>query len=243
MISVCLATYNGEKYILQQVNSILNQLESCDELIISDDGSTDNTISLINSLNDNRIKLLKNENKYIKNDFIFYKVTKNFETALSNAKGELIFLSDQDDVWHNDKVSVVKNKIGNNCVLVHDCTLINDNNEIIHNSYFDLISRKSGFLNNIIKSSYLGCCMAVKSDFLNTVLPFPNVPVPHDIWIGLLAEFNKKSIFINDKLTYYRRHGKNLSASAEVSNFSTKFKIQYRLYLLIALIKRLITVK
>lgn len=89
MISVCMATYNGTKYIQEQINSILSQFGENDELVISDDGSKDDTCSIISSYQDSLIKLLFNKGKH---GFIG-----NFENALSQCKGDYIFLSDQDD--------------------------------------------------------------------------------------------------------------------------------------------------
>ncbi|MDE5758415.1 MAG: glycosyltransferase, partial [Allobaculum sp.] len=91
MISVCIATYNGERYIETQIRSILDQLNEDDEIIISDDSSTDRTLDIIRSLNDSRIKLFAG-NK-------FHSRTFNFENALKQATGDFIFLSDQDDIW------------------------------------------------------------------------------------------------------------------------------------------------
>lgn len=97
MISVCLATYNGQQYILEQLQTILPQLSEDDEIIISDDNSTDNTVNLIKSINDNRIKIFINKSgKRI--------YTKNFENAINHSLGDFIFLCDQDDVWMPNKV-------------------------------------------------------------------------------------------------------------------------------------------
>ncbi len=94
-ISVAMATYNGEKYIKEQLESILLQLENQDEVIVSDDGSTDHTLKIIESLNDQRIKILKGPRNGVK---------QNFAHALSFCKGKYIFLSDQDDIWLENKV-------------------------------------------------------------------------------------------------------------------------------------------
>ena len=91
-----MTTFNGEKFIETQLNSILSQLDRDDEVIICDDGSTDKTLSIIASLNDPRINLFHNS---------FRNVILNFESALEKAKGEYIFLSDQDDIWYENKVS------------------------------------------------------------------------------------------------------------------------------------------
>jgi len=98
-ISVCMASYNGEKYIRQQIDSILPQLGESDELIISDDSSTDDTISVVKSINDNRIKLIKDQK--------FKSPVSNFENAIKNATGDFIFLCDQDDIWQPNKVESV----------------------------------------------------------------------------------------------------------------------------------------
>ena len=99
MISVCMASYNGEKYIKEQIDSILKQLSDEDELVISDDGSTDNTLSVIQSIHDKRIKLIHNQGEH--------GYSRNFENALKNSKGDYIFLSDQDDVWKDNKVETI----------------------------------------------------------------------------------------------------------------------------------------
>ena len=100
MVSVCMATKNGAKFIREQLDSILAQLDPSDEIIISDDASTDETISLIESYNDNRIRLLKNK--------LSVGISRNFEISLNVSKGEFIFLADQDDVWAPNKVEVMK---------------------------------------------------------------------------------------------------------------------------------------
>ena len=100
MNSVCIATYNGEKFIEEQIRSILLQLDSHDEIVISDDHSTDKTIQIIKSINDDRIKIIYNKNNK--------GYTNNFENAISKASGDFIYLSDQDDVWKPTKVKVYK---------------------------------------------------------------------------------------------------------------------------------------
>ena len=99
-ISVCMATHNGEKYLRQQVDSILTQLDSYDELVISDDNSKDFTLSILTSFNDPRIKILPAEK--------FGTPVRNFEYALQHCIHPFIFLADQDDVWHPEKVRIMK---------------------------------------------------------------------------------------------------------------------------------------
>ena len=96
MISVCIATYNGQQFIREQIDSILCQLSSDDEIIVSDNGSADDTISIINSIDDKRIRIIEGPRKH--------SPILNFEKALKEAKGEFVFLADQDDLWKPNKV-------------------------------------------------------------------------------------------------------------------------------------------
>ena len=109
MISICVLTYNGEKFVKQQLLSILQQLKDEDEVIISDDCSSDSTISIIKSLNDKRIRIFHHERiacGYKGTMKTCYLVGKNAENALQHARGEYIFLADQDDVWLRNKVEI-----------------------------------------------------------------------------------------------------------------------------------------
>ena len=106
MISVCIATHNGEKYIKKPLASILSQLDFSDEIVISDDGSTDQTINLIQSLEDKRIKIFTYKQCFDYSKLYlssYYYATANFHNALRHAQGEIIFLADQDDIWEKDK--------------------------------------------------------------------------------------------------------------------------------------------
>ena len=113
MISVCLATFNGEKYIYQQLSSILSQLSDIDEIIVSDDGSADKTIEIVKSIKDKRIKLFHNPYRQ--------GIIHNVENALRESKGNIIFLSDQDDVWLNNKISVCLQHLQCADLVISDC--------------------------------------------------------------------------------------------------------------------------
>lgn len=202
--SVAMATYNGEKYIKEQIDSILLNLDQNDELIISDDGSTDETLNIIKNYNDSRIKLIQGPKKGIK---------QNFANAIKNCNGQYIFLSDQDDIWNKNKKKIVLDTFEkNNCTLVvHDCEVINNEYETLESSFFELRKSKKGIVKNIIKNSYIGCCMCFDSKIKNKILPIPNDIEMHDQWIGIIAEKYGESIFIKDKLIKYRRHDNNAS--------------------------------
>ncbi|WP_394775110.1 glycosyltransferase family 2 protein [Flavobacterium sp.] len=219
-ISVCIATYNGGKFIKEQLDSILLQLNTSDEIIISDDGSSDNTLEILESYNDSRIKIFRNS---------FRNIILNFEFALKQAKGDYIFLSDQDDVWLPNKVKVFLYSLTSYDVVVSNCKVVNANLEIINESFFQLNNSKKGLLSNLIKNSYLGCCLAFKKEVLIKALPFPKTIPMHDIWLGFVSELFFKSKFIEEPLLLYRRHGKNESPTAENSPYNLFLKLKFRL--------------
>jgi glycosyltransferase involved in cell wall biosynthesis len=159
MISVCLASYNGELYIREQLNSILSQLDVDDEIIISDDSSNDGTIKVIQSYDDPRIILLESmpETKKLG-------VVKNFERAIRHASGDYIFLSDQDDIWLEGKVSSAIDALQNNLLVVTDCRVVDLHLQEINKSFFQLRCSGKGVIKNILRNSYLGCCMAFKKE-------------------------------------------------------------------------------
>ena len=230
MISVCLPTFNGEKFIKEQIESILPQLELEDEVIISDDSSTDNTIKIIKSFSDKRIILLENN--------IFKNPIYNLENALNLSKGEFIFLADQDDIWETNKVSICKNKLKTYDLVVSNCTIINEDGSSTTESLYEIRNSRIGFIKNLIKNSYCGCCMAFKSKLLQKCLPFPiNLPM-HDQWIGLMAEITGNPVFINDKLIRYRKHHGNLTFGFNSNNVSVAGKILNRTSILLNILKR-----
>lgn len=231
MISVCMATYNGEKYLKEQIDSILTQLSDNDELIISDDGSTDNTLKIIARINDSRIVLLQNQHKH--------GPVGNFENALKRAKGDYIFLSDQDDVWIPGKVASSIETLSRNNVecVVSNRVLIDETgagNDIpVNNCEFT----KFPFLKVLSHNPYIGCCMAFTKAHLNLALPFPQSIPMHDLWIGLLAHKQKKVRYLDKPLIKYRRHANNVTTGK--SPYSIYYRVSYRIRLLIDIIKRL----
>jgi glycosyltransferase involved in cell wall biosynthesis len=232
MISVCITTFNSERFIGQQLESILKQLDKSDEVIISDDYSRDNTEKIIASHNDNRIKFIKNTQSK--------GYTSNFENALKHSSGEIIFLSDHDDIWQDNKVAVVLSKLQDFDFFVSDCSLIDENGNTIEESHFKLRKPSKTFLGNIIKFGYLGCCFAFRRSILQKALPFPSKRdlCTHDNWLFLTALAFHRVHISNDKLIKYRRHNSNTSTGGLTSEKDILFKLKYRLYLVYHLIAR-----
>ncbi|MEQ8304002.1 MAG: glycosyltransferase family 2 protein [Cyclobacteriaceae bacterium] len=226
-----MATYNGEKYVLEQVNSILKQLSENDELIISDDSSQDSTVQIIESIGDHRIKLFP---KQVYKNPIF-----NFENALRNSSGDIIFLSDQDDIWMPNKIKIMTPIIMQHHLALSDCALIDEHGDITELSYFSMINSKPGRWRNLLNTNpYVGCCMGFSRQLLNLALPFPKKIPMHDFWLGMIGEFYFRPIFVPQPLTYYRRHDNNASITGVKSTNSLIKKIGFRLQVILPLILR-----
>lgn len=221
MITVCIATYNGEKYIKEQLDSILCQLNLDDEVIISDDGSTDTTLAIIESYQDDRISLYKNA---------FKNVVLNFEFVINKANGDYIFLSDQDDIWHKDKVELYMKSFFENpraILTISDLQII-DKNGLLLDTVFYKNKFSSNLSKNLVVNNFIGCAMAFKSEVKKSILPFPKNIAMHDWWIGtcciILGEIN----FIDIKLNFYRRHDNNVTKEGGAI-FTTKIKWRFNL--------------
>lgn len=228
-ISICIASYNGVPFIEKQLNSIIEQISDDDEIIISDDGSTDNTIKIIKGFNDPRIKLFNN---YKGNNLI-----DNFKNALTKASGEYIFLSDQDDIWEPDKIDIMLYYLQQHDLVVSDCSIIDLNDNIIHDSFFKSSNSEKGLLKNIKKNNYMGCCMAFNRFILEKALPLPKKIPMHDWWIGLIAELFGNVFFCPEKLVKYRRHNTNCSPFVGQSKYSFLEQLNFRKNLIISLYK------
>lgn len=229
-----MASYNGERYIRRQINSILTQLGEHDELIISDDGSTDQTIDIIKSYKDNRIKIFYGN---------YQDYTKNFENALRHALGEYIFLSDQDDEWFPSKIETVMNFFSTSGVdlIVTDAVVVDADMKVLNESYIKSKKVSTGFFRNWIKTRYIGACMVFNKKLLDKVLPIPGSSkyIAHDYWITCVSELCYKTAILYKPLMYYVRHGKNTSPGIfGQSNLSLSERIYKRFYVAIFLIDR-----
>lgn len=233
MISVCIPTYNGELFLKEQLDSILNQSTTVDEIIVSDDSSTDSTVEIIKLYNNPRIRIFENQQ--------FSSPIFNLENALKQAKGDYIFLADQDDIWEHNKVELLIEMLQTNSLVVSDGQIINQDGEVIAPSIFSILKSRSGFGKNFLKSSYMGCCMAFNKKLLNYILPFPMGIAMHDLWIGLNAEIYTNPCFYPEKLIRYRRHEQNKTPLDYKTNTNSLwYKISFRVTILALIAKRFI---
>lgn len=219
MISVCMATYNGEKTIERQLRSILSQLSSTDEVILVDDCSTDNTLEVVKKVAGEFPPTVNITQNPINQGPI-----KSFEKALAQAKGETVFLSDQDDEWLPEKVAAVKEVFEKNQadLVVHDGIVIDGNNEVLDNSWnhFNHNDVNQGVIGTFVKNGFTGAMMACSKRLVAAALPFPDKLEMHDQWLFLVAKKNHLNISVIDKpLMYYVRHGDNVTGMEKRSAF------------------------
>jgi len=229
MISVCITTYNDEKFLKEQIDFILKQLSSNDEIIVSDDGSKDATCENVRAINDDRIKMYQNCGTY--------GFTHNFKNAISKTKGEYIFLSDQDDVWKDNKMNVTMQDLASHDFVISDCINVDENMSVIQDSRLKAFDIKAGFMRHSIKSHFLGCCMALRRNVLEASLPFPKNDslLEHDIWLATVAFFCFDTVLINESLIYYRRHGYKTFAVGFEKGYSLFNKLYRRIYRIVCL--------
>lgn len=242
MISVCIPTYNGARFIQEQLISILTQLSADDQVIISDDNSSDATLEIVRSLNDSRIEVYSHvaeDNPYKGIFKVMYAVNRNMNNALKYAKGDYIFFADQDDVWLQNKVQKIISVLnsGADCV-VHDCKIVDSDLTLLADSFFNYLSPHNGIWKTLIRSSFMGCCMAFNRRVLERAYPIPSMAIEHDTWVGLCALKIGTVKIIKDKLLLYRRHGKNVSFCSEGSQNSLYVKLKRRLAMLYCFVFR-----
>lgn len=216
-MSICIATYNGAKFIEKQIDSILREILSSDELIIVDDCSTDETVSIIASYGCENIKLFKNA--------VNRGHVKSFEMALGMANNNFILLSDQDDIWLPGRLGELINKS-----TTEDVALVTSNFGQIDEDDFDIGNPRyrlfeadsKSYLLNIVglflgTRPYFGCAMIMNKKLLDIALPFPKWVEGHDIWLALCANALNSNFHLEQKTLNRRLHSNNLTSLARRS--------------------------
>jgi glycosyltransferase involved in cell wall biosynthesis len=214
-ISVAICTYNGAEFLAAQLQSIITQSRPSDEIIICDDGSTDNTRTLLEQFkNESPVPI----NLYI-NDHNLGSV-KNFERAISLCTGDIIALSDQDDVWRSDKLQLIEeafNKSPSAGLVFSDATIVDEvltplNRRMWDEVGFDTHKRKlvhTGRALEVLITGWTvtGATMAFRSRFMKLSLPIPDgIAMIHDGWIALTIAAVADVVALDEPLVQYRQH-------------------------------------
>jgi len=201
---VCMAVYNGLPHIREQVSSILEQLSDVDELVISDNGSTDGTLEYLTALSDYRIRLVSCD---------IQGVCANFESALMHSEGEYIFLSDQDDVWLSGRLDYGLRMLEDYDLSAVSLLMSSENST----DRVSIITPSGGFVRNLLKNSFPGCALCFRRAVLEWVIPFPLSLPMHDWWIVLMCLVKGKVATTAEVYISYRRHDCNASITGEKS--------------------------
>lgn len=235
MISVCIPTFNGSKYITAQIQSILNQLSEDDEIIISDDNSSDDTIALLKAFADKRIKIYAHSS--VKSKWIgalkgVYLINRNLENALLKASGDIIFIADQDDVWLENKIERVVSELSDADLILHNCKVVNSDLKILEESFFNIAPPHVSFFRTFFHTPFMGCCMAFNRKIKDCSLPFPDYAVEHDTWLGFCGMRFGKIKVLDEPLILYRRHSNNVSPCFDGSTNNIYIRFKRRILML-----------
>lgn len=222
-VSVAMATFNGEQYVREQTESILNQTHTNLQIIICDDGSTDSTPRILETYakKDPRVHVFFNDTNL--------GLVKNFEKALSLCTGEYIALADQDDVWENNKIASLLANIKASLLIHSDATLIDGHGIIINNSYtrYSKKNLEKNIYSYFIENNVTGCTALISQKLLTYALPFPNNILVHDWWLALCAYKHGTITYLDQPLIRYRQHESNqigASDSTKIHSFAQRKK-------------------
>lgn len=208
-IDILMATYNGEKYLVEQLDSIINQTYHNWNLLIRDDNSTDKTLEIIQNYHkkDKRIKILKDNKGNLG-------IVRNFEELLKSSESEFIMFSDQDDIWVENKLDMylkMIEKIKNKGFMIHSDAILFDKNKsnILKDTFISKKAINKGLENVFFNYFVQGATILISKEIKNFILPFPKEVYLHDRYIHLISELFFERIFVNKALIYYRQHGDN----------------------------------
>ncbi|MDP1615245.1 MAG: glycosyltransferase family 2 protein [Methylococcales bacterium] len=213
LVSVVIATYNGERFLQEQLESIISQTYTPIEIIAIDDCSTDNTFSILNryAAQHPHFILIRNEQN------LGYQ--KNFEKGFALAKGDYIAPSDQDDIWLPNKIETLVNNIGQHAIAYCNSAFINSASESMDKTMND-IKILANFDNPIMYvtgASAPGHAMLITRQLALDAMPYPTL-VSHDYWLAFVATFNSSLKFIDEVLVLYRRHDTNVFGAINSKN-------------------------
>jgi glycosyltransferase involved in cell wall biosynthesis len=203
-ISIALATYNGEKFISDQLDSFCNQNKLPDELIVSDDLSSDSTMIILKKFAKQapfKVNIYQNKSN------LGY--ARNFNNALTKTTGDLVFLSDQDDIWYKNKIKTISERAlkSESLFFINNAEIVNEHLKTSGFNKFDQIKSLGGDKSKFV----MGCCAAIKRDLLDIALPIHESFKAHDTWLAWYAQFLDLYEVDNSILQFYRRHGANES--------------------------------
>lgn len=228
-VSFVVATYNGAAHIEAQLTSILEALGPDDEIVVSDDGSTDDTVARVKALADPRIHVIE--------DGVRLGYQGNFARAIAASNGAHVFFSDQDDICLPQRIPASLDRLAHSACVCGDAVVVDVDLSPLQTSYFKARRAKFDALSLFLRPAVIGATMACRRDFLLANLPFPD-GVPHDLWLSVQASRRGKLSVVAAPFILYRRHQSALSATGSNSRRPLALRLRERLLLLWALVYR-----
>lgn len=220
-ISVAMTTYNGERYVIKQLDSILRQTRVPDEVVICDDGSQDTTVDLVTTFIETH--KLANWHLYQNNPNLGWQ--KNFFKAAGKTTGDIVFFSDQDDIWKEEKIEMMSNMMCERQMgcLYSEKTIIDGEDKFIEGrqdkNHYTADVKKITLSNSFFDLKTLGCCMCVDRALLDLYLKLDFPEGGHDSQCGRLAVLTSSLWHIDLPLIEYRIHGNNTSGISGKASF------------------------
>lgn len=224
LVSVALATYNGERYLPELLDSLLAQTHRDLEVCASDDASTDRTVAILEeyAARDPRVRVVANATNR--------GYQQNFQVAVRMCRGEYVALCDQDDVWLPHKVERLLSGMGDNLLVASDATVVDSHLRPTGQTLagvYRLSGQRWSFLSILLKNRFTGCTMMFRQQLLRWGLPFPDY-MPHDWWLVLIAIDRGRFTFVPEELTLYRQHEENAIGVQEIVPEYVKIKEKLR---------------
>lgn len=214
-VSVAIATYNGAKYLSEQLDSIFAQTLLPDEVVVVDDCSTDNSWKILQDYSSvyKIIKIYRNERNV--------GVTKTFERALSISSGDFIALADQDDYWLPNKLELLMANIDSHLLIYSDYLIVNENLDTLFDSSKKVLPYHDGSLSMFyLRCNVPGCATLYSRKLIDLALPFPDEIISHDHYLVVLAKFFGSIGYYNGSLLKYRQHANNVSGGIYKQNYA-----------------------
>lgn len=217
LVSVAMASYNGEKYIGEQLDSIISQTYTNIEIVIVDDGSADNTVNIIKDYQTRYSFIFLFINEQNKG------VTKTFERAAIESKGTFIAFCDQDDIWVTDKIETLVKEIGEHDAIYANSQLVDAAGNSLGRDFSAIMKMQSYYSGTpfLLSNTVPGHAVLAKAAFLKKIIPFP-AELFFDVWIAYNAGGNNGIKFINKVLVKYRQHESNTVGTGKSKNKKNK---------------------
>jgi glycosyltransferase involved in cell wall biosynthesis len=229
-VSVVMATYNGEQFLRAQLDSILQCLHEVDQLVVIDDCSTDGTLQILREVRWRNLVLIRNPSNL--------GVRKSFGLGLQQAKGDIVFLSDQDDLWTPGKRDAFVAEFAADAlcsIVISDASVVDADGQAISPSFMQL---RGGFrgdvASNFVRNRFIGCAMAMRASMIRVALPIPESAPLHDVYLGMIGSLTGTVRYLETPYLLHRRHGGNASPSSRTGWMQV---LTWRLGLLRALVE------